>query len=184
MSRYLRPPQFTVIRCLRPDQNGGGNSILHVDDILERLARDGKRHIVDMLARSRVLNTDQRHINVAGSAATARPDTEFLACIAVAGRPTTPTRLYDRHGATKGGHMELRGIEEEQLDIFIEECGSHPDLAVSVRLEHGDVLIFSNWRMLHARLPCEGRGRVTEICMGNEPATEFSLPDGIRVRAS
>lgn len=180
MSRYLRPPEFTVIRCMVPDVGGGDNLVLHIDDVIDKLRRRGRQDIVDVLAMYRVLNTEQRHINIPLSQA---GDVEAVrgtvrACIAVASAPATPSRVFDRHGATKGGHLELSSAEEILLDEFIDECANSHELAVRVRLERHDVLVFSNWRMLHSRLACHGSGRVTEICMGNVPDAEHSMPAG------
>lgn len=180
MSRYLRPPEFTVIRCTVPDAGGGGdNLVLHIDDVIDRLRHRGRQDIVDMLAMHRVLNTEQRHINIPLSQAGDAERSTVRACIAVASAPATPSRVFDRHGATKGSHLELSAADELLLDEFIDECANSHDLAVRVRLERHDVLIFSNWRMLHARLACHGSGRVTEICMGNVPDTEHSRPSGV-----
>ena len=179
MSRYLRPPEFTVIRCRVPDVGGGDNLVLHIDDVIDRLRRRGRQDIVDMLALNRVLNAEQRHINVPSSQGGDAVRGTVRACIAVASAPSTPSRVFDRHGATKGNHLELSAAEELLLDEFIDECANSRDLAVRVRLERNDVLIFSNWRMLHARLACLGSGRVTEICMGNVPGAEHSLPAGV-----
>jgi alpha-ketoglutarate-dependent taurine dioxygenase len=170
MSRYVRPPEFTVIRCTAPDADGGGdNLVLHVDDVVDRLRHHGRHDIVDMLAANRLLNTESRHVNVplarVGDSASSRGSVR--ASIAVADQPRTPSRVFDRHGATKGGHLALDPGEEGLLDEFVDACASSQDLAVRVRLEAGDLVAFSNWRMLHARLACVGSGRVTEISMGN-----------------
>ncbi len=170
MSRYVKPPEFTVIRCMAPDDGGGGdNLILHIDDMLGRLRSRGRQDIVDMLAIDRPLNTEQRHVNLAlsrsGESVSARPSVR--ASIAVASEPQTPIRIFDRHAATKGSHLLLDPAEEGLLDEFVDACASQLDLAVRVRLEVHDLLAFSNWRMLHARLACVRSGRVTEICMGN-----------------
>jgi hypothetical protein len=183
MSRYARPPEFTVIRCVEPDPgNGGDNLVLHVDDVIDRLLRDRRRDVVDMLARTRVLNTEPRHVNVRLPELADR-DVEFRAVIAVPDAPNTPSRVYDRDAATKGGHMELSTAECALLDEFVDVCGRSEDLAARFRLERGDVMVFSNWRMLHARTACDRAGRITEICMGNEPAAEYGLPDGVLAHA-
>jgi alpha-ketoglutarate-dependent taurine dioxygenase len=170
MSRYVRPPEFTAIRCTVPDADGGGdNLVLHVDDVVDRLRTRGRQDIVDMLAANRLLNVESRHITVpqarTGGSTSIRDSVR--AAIAVADQPLTPSRVFDRHGATKGSHLALSAAEEGLLDEFVDACASSQDLAVRIRLEAGDVVVFSNWRMMHARLACVGSGRVTEISMGN-----------------
>lgn len=170
MSRYVKPPEFTVIRCVAPDEGGGGdNLVLHIDDMLERLRRLGRQDIVDMLATDRPLNVEPRHINVPFShtSASASIRTLVRVPIAVADQPQIPSRIFDQHAATKGSHLTLNFAETELLDEFVVACAGSDDLAVRVRLEAHDLLAFSNWRILHARLACIRSGRVTEICMGN-----------------
>jgi alpha-ketoglutarate-dependent taurine dioxygenase len=164
MSRYLRPPEFTVIRCVVPDAEGGDNLVLHIDDILTRLRGLGRDDIVDMLVAERPLSMEPRHYNH-GRVAVGAPVT---AALVVPEAADAPCRIYDRHGASKGDHLALSQEEERLFDEFFAYCRGQEDLAERVRLEAGDILVFSNWRFMHARLECSGSGRVTEICMGND----------------
>ncbi|MFD7709628.1 TauD/TfdA family dioxygenase [Streptomyces sp. NPDC059785] len=164
MSRYLRPPEFTVIRCAVPDSGGGDNLILHIDDIIGRLRELGRGDIVDVLAEQRPLSMEDRHYNDGLTPA----GTPVRAALATPDDVNVPCRIFDRHGATKGTHLELSDDEEKLFDEFLRQCHGQDDLAERMRLERGDILVFSNWRIMHARMECLDSGRVTEICMGNE----------------
>jgi hypothetical protein len=164
MSRYLTPPEFTIIRCLNPDGGGGGANLqLHIDDVFARLGWLGRLDILDMLSADRVLNLEPRHcdedevIGKPRTAALALPDT-----------PLVPCRIFDRHAATKGSHLAMNEVEERIFDEFIQMCNHAQDLVVMTQLHRHDVLVFSNWRFMHARTRCYDSDRVTEVCMGDE----------------
>ncbi|MEU8926712.1 TauD/TfdA family dioxygenase [Kitasatospora sp. NPDC048545] len=168
MSRYLLPPEFTIIRCLVQDSEGGDNLILHIDDMFERLRRLGRSDIIELLTAKRRLNMEARHLGPTRQLPAPDAVSAALAVLAVPGDPGVPCRIFDRHGATKGSHLELTAAEESLFDEFLDLCAKE-SAAVQLRLEPHDILVFSNWRLMHARLACGGSGRITEICMGNVP---------------
>ncbi|TWF82660.1 TauD/TfdA family dioxygenase [Kitasatospora viridis] len=173
MSRYLVPPEFTVIRCVTPDSAGGENLLLHIDDVFARLRELGRDDIIRFLTARRTLSMEARHLGPWVEGSGLEVDATASTQLAVAADPAAPCRIFDRHGATKGSHLDLSPADERLFDDFLDLCSDATDLAPQVRLESGDVLLFSNWRLLHARLACAGSGRVTEICMGDSaPTTE------------
>jgi len=154
MSRYLHPPAFTVIRCVRPDgEKGGANLLIHIDDALRRLEALGRDDILRLLHEPRVLNL----------ADGGRP----LVPLAPRHDPRGVSRVFDHHAADKASHLQLAEDEGELFDEFIRLCASWTDLHVRVALAEGELLVFSNHRFLHARAECWANGRTTEVCLGN-----------------
>lgn len=164
MTRYVRPPEYTAIRCLIADKSGGENLMLHIDDVISRLRQRGRFDILGMLLRPRTMSVDSRHLlpSMSLSDSIERP-------ILVEGDEGTPSRVFDRHAASKGSHLSMTENEARLYDEFLALCSELQDIEVRVLLQPNDLLLFSNWRFLHSRTQCQGSGRVTEICMGSGP---------------
>jgi hypothetical protein len=164
MTRYVWPPEYTAIRCIRMDESGGENLLLYVDDVISRLREDGRRDILDMLSRPRSLSVEARHMAPGTS-----PSDLIESAILVEGDEAMPSRVFDRHAASKGTHLAMSEGDIALYDEFLDLCNEFHDIMVQTLLEPGDLLLFSNWRFLHSRTQCAGSRRVTEICMGWAP---------------
>jgi hypothetical protein len=161
MSRYMDPPHFVAIRCVAPDShstNGGTNFLLHSDDIRNRLKTVGRYDILEVLERPRPLNLRNGE----------RP----LVCMLSAEMGGGPVRMFDPNMATKGDHLELSPSERNLIATFLALCQEWTDLAVKIRLDAGDWVVFSNHTFLHSRSACHGLGRITEVCLGNYVAAD------------
>ena len=159
MSRYLHPPQFTAIRCVKNDtgmKGAGANLIIHINDVLKRLEQLSRFDLLDVLYRPRRLNVSNKE--------------QPLISIVPNSVQDGVVRIFDQKAATKGEHFELSNEERVLLDELVILCDSWKDLILSVSLRPGDWIIFSNHRFLHARSVCSGLGRVTEVCLGNRKA--------------
>jgi len=162
MTRYLRPPEFTVIRCIARAVAGGANLVVHVDDLFAELERRARTDLIAVLGEPRTLNMDERHRNVPGAGERAS------GVLAVPGRPDVPSRIFDPTAATKAMHLDMSDADIARYEEFRQLCDELDNLSRRALLARHDVLAFSNWRFLHARTACAGGRRVTEISMGNE----------------
>ncbi len=156
MSRYRRPPAINVIRCVRPDpapRPGGGSLLLHVDDLAARLEALRRDDVLAMLRRVRRLNVDPG------------PPID-VAMLPAAGRDGI-ARIYDPGAASHGQHLALGPGEHAMLQDVIHPWSWCGRIVADVPLAAGDLLAFSNHHFLHGRGECHGRGRITEVVLGN-----------------
>ncbi len=154
MTRYLRPPEFTLIRCVEadPKPGAGANRLLHVDDLIQRLRTDGHEAWLRLLTVDRPLNLREG----------AR-----IGPLVTEDDPTAPSRVFDPTSSDKVPHAELSPADIEELDRLQQWCDGQSGLWESIKLAAGDLVVFSNHRFLHARSRCSGPGRTTEVCLGD-----------------